>query len=144
MQCPTCGANVYGRFCDYCGAKLPAEQVETQSFRGQHVTVNNYYYPQQPQSEPKRQAPVEPIALVAQPVYVSYDQVVSPKSRAATLILCFLFGIFGVHRFYLGRPAIGFLFLFTLGLMGIGWLIDIILILLGEIKDREGFPVRRW
>ena len=148
MQCPTCGANVYGRFCDYCGTKLPAEQVETQTYRGQHVTVNNYYYPQQPsqpvQPTPPSRTPAEIIVPVAQPVYVRYERPVSEKSRAAALILCFIFGIFGIHRFYLGRPALGLLYLFTLGLLGIGWVLDLGLILLGMIKDSRGLPVRRW
>lgn len=30
-----------------------------------------------------------------------------------------------MHYFYLNRPAWGFLYLFTLGLLGIGWLVDL-------------------
>jgi TM2 domain-containing membrane protein YozV len=40
---------------------------------------------------------------------------------------CF-FGFCGLHRFYLGKPLTGLLWLFTLGLLGIGQLIDLILI----------------
>lgn len=39
-----------------------------------------------------------------------------------------LFGFLGAHRFYFGRPISGVLWLFTFGLFGIGWLIDICLI----------------
>ncbi len=39
---------------------------------------------------------------------------------------CITLGVFGFHRFYLQHYALGFLFLFTLGFWGIGWLIDMI------------------
>ena len=37
-------------------------------------------------------------------------------------------GLFGAHRFYVGRPASGLVWLFTGGLFGIGWIIDFFLI----------------
>jgi TM2 domain-containing membrane protein YozV len=39
-----------------------------------------------------------------------------------------LFGFLGVHRFYYGRPITGTIYFFTLGLLGIGWIIDLFLI----------------
>lgn len=39
-----------------------------------------------------------------------------------------LFGFTGSHRFYFGKPVTGTLWFFTLGLLGIGWLIDLFLI----------------
>lgn len=42
--------------------------------------------------------------------------------------LAWLFGIFGAHRFYYGKPISGLVWLFTLGLLGVGWLIDVFLI----------------
>ena len=39
-----------------------------------------------------------------------------------------IFGFFGAHRFYLGRPLSGLLYLCTLGLFGIGWIVDLFLI----------------
>ncbi len=34
----------------------------------------------------------------------------------------------GAHRFYFGRPVTGTIWFFTLGLLGVGWIIDLILI----------------
>lgn len=42
--------------------------------------------------------------------------------------LLWIFGFLGAHRFYYGRPVTGTLWLCTLGLLGIGWLIDLFLI----------------
>ncbi len=39
-----------------------------------------------------------------------------------------LFGFTGAHRFYYGKPVTGTIWFFTLGLLGIGWLIDLFLI----------------
>lgn len=42
--------------------------------------------------------------------------------------LLWIFGFLGAHRFYYGRPVTGTIWFFTLGLLGIGWLIDLFLI----------------
>ena len=39
-----------------------------------------------------------------------------------------LFGFTGAHRFYYGKPVTGTIWFFTLGLLGIGWVIDLFLI----------------
>ena len=42
--------------------------------------------------------------------------------------ILWIFGFTGAHRFYYGRPVSGTIWFFTLGLLGIGWLIDLFLI----------------
>ncbi|WP_275287877.1 NINE protein [Halomonas elongata] len=42
--------------------------------------------------------------------------------------LLWLFGFLGAHRFYYGKPVTGTIWFFTLGLLGVGWLIDLFLI----------------
>ena len=60
------------------------------------------------------------------------------KSQLIALILCLFLGGIGVHRFYLGYPGIGILYLLTGGLLGIGSLIDLILIITGDLKPKKG------
>jgi TM2 domain-containing membrane protein YozV len=43
-------------------------------------------------------------------------------------LLWFVFGIFGVHRFYFGKRTTGVLYFFTAGFACVGWLIDLFLI----------------
>ena len=44
---------------------------------------------------------------------------------SVAFILHFFLGFFGIHRFYLGKPLTGILYLCTAGLLGIGWLYDL-------------------
>ena len=52
------------------------------------------------------------------------------RSTGTAYILCIIgfFGFAGIHRFYLGRPLTGLLWLFTGGLCWIGTIVDLILI----------------
>jgi len=42
--------------------------------------------------------------------------------------LLWIFGFTGAHRFYYGKPISGTIYFFTLGLLGVGWFIDLFLI----------------
>jgi len=42
--------------------------------------------------------------------------------------ILWIFGFTGSHRFYFGKPISGTIYFFTLGLLGIGWLIDLFFI----------------
>ena len=44
-------------------------------------------------------------------------------------MLCLFLGALGVHKFYEGKVGMGILYLFTVGLFGIGWFIDCIALL---------------
>lgn len=69
---------------------------------------------------------------------------VSPKSRLVTLLFCVLLGIFGAHRFYVGKIGTGILMLLTIGGLGIWNLVDLILVLAGSFRDSRGLRVYRW
>lgn len=50
------------------------------------------------------------------------------KRKAITFFLCLLLGFIGAHKFYEGKIKTGLLYLCTFGILGFGWIIDIILI----------------
>lgn len=48
--------------------------------------------------------------------------------------LLWIFGFLGSHRFYYGKPISGTIYFFTLGLLFVGWIVDLFLI---PSMDRE-------
>lgn len=88
---------------------------------------------------------------------------VSNEKKITLLLLCWLVGIFGVHRFYIGKYRSGGLQLACLGLavlwgvlevkplaaipgivLLLWWVIDVLLIIMGKFTDKEGKPVIDW
>jgi hypothetical protein len=68
----------------------------------------------------------------------------SEKSRAVALALCIPLGVFGAHRFYVGKIGTGLLQLCTLGGLGLWYLYDLITIASGEFRDVDGRRVSLW
>ncbi len=62
----------------------------------------------------------------------------SDKSQGIAFFLCLFLGYFGAHYFYCRRPGMGAVYLFTFGLCGIGWLVDLARILCGKFPDDRG------
>jgi TM2 domain-containing membrane protein YozV len=60
------------------------------------------------------------------------------KSKIACLLLCLFIGHLGIHRFYVGKIGTGILFIFTIGGLGIWWLVDLIRIITGGFKTKDG------
>ncbi len=87
---------------------------------------------------------------------------ISPKSRLATVLLTCSLGIFGVHRFYIGkiRTAIvmlilsilylvtvrfwGIVMVIPLAVVGLWTLTDFIFAVSGIMKDKEGKRIKNW
>jgi TM2 domain-containing membrane protein YozV len=68
----------------------------------------------------------------------------SSKKILPAFILCFLFGVLGVHRFYVGKIGTGVLQILTGGGLGIWVLIDLIMIVVGSFTDKEGKKLTQW
>lgn len=70
----------------------------------------------------------------------------SSKSRLVCLLLCAIpvLGFIGVHRFYTGKIGTGILMFCTVGGLGIWWLIDLVFIIAGSFRDKEGKRVFQW
>ena len=74
----------------------------------------------------------------------------SEKKRLLAFLLAFILGVFGAHRFYVGKTgsAIAMLIidltLVGFAVTGIWSLVDWIIILLGEFTDKHGNKITEW
>jgi hypothetical protein len=68
----------------------------------------------------------------------------SDKSRGIAFVLAMLLGIFGAHRFYVGKTGSGIGMICTFGGLGIWYLYDVIMIASGQFTDAEGRRLARW
>lgn len=159
MKCACCGAEVTGRFCEYCGTEAKRDDmpgVNNGNAQANNATtqtiINNYYtapnggiFANQSAVNP---APQTPAQVNNQSVYRSATvasgstEVTSSRNKVVMIILWFFLGVIGAHHFYAGRIGMGLLYLFTGGLCGIGLLVDLILILTGNYRDCEGKLVK--
>lgn len=126
MYCSKCGAKIgeNTNFCPSCGAGNQLAQ-----------TVN--------------QPPAQPVVVNVvnnnsntNTNNVGYGIGYAPKSRWAAFFLCLFLGYFGAHKFYLGKSGMGVLYLLTVGLFGVGWAIDTIILLFGGSRDKWGRPLQ--
>lgn len=97
--CPNCDTEYYSNACPNCGYTGSKEIVTRE------VSQPEYYY------EPVNEQPVLQGNV---------------KSKSVALVLCIFLGLFGAHKFYEGKFVMGIIYLFTYGLFGIGWIVDII------------------
>lgn len=65
----------------------------------------------------------------------------SPKKRLIALLLS---GTFIGHRLYVGKVGSTFLYLITLGGLGMWWMLDVFMILIGSFTDKSGHFVSDW
>lgn len=107
--CPTCG-------CQVAPLRQAQQQVQIQQFPTGQV-------PAQPQIQ-VNQVPGQPMQVIVNNNIVANRG--APKDKTVALLLCIFLGTYGAHRFYEGRIGTGILWLFTFGMFGIGWLVDVI------------------
>ena len=67
----------------------------------------------------------------------------SEKDWTITLVLCLLGGGIGAHRYYVGKVGTGILYTLTIGLFGIGYLVDLVKIITGKFTDKDGKYVQK-
>ena len=72
------------------------------------------------------------------PVAIARSEQVSEKKQVPAAALCLVLGVFGAHRFYVGRTLSGLLMLCTLGGLGLWMLYDLILIATDQFRDADG------
>ncbi len=111
--CKYCGQSIHSEavICPHCGCQV--EEMKTNSAANQPIIINNNNNNNNNN-------------FVGAPQYVAVG---NPKNKWVAVLLCFFFGYLGFHRFYEGKVGTGILYLFTLGLCGIGTLIDFIILL---------------
>lgn len=87
--------------------------------------------------------PAQTPALILQPKPVEATQSIEVSKNKqrhflAVFFFSFMWGVFGVDRFYLGRYFTGFLKLITFGGFGLWAMIDLSLVMAGAMTDRNG------
>lgn len=81
----------------------------------------------------------EPVEDYVAPVIPEEEPGEAPKKDwLATLLLCIFFGGLGVHRYYVGKVGTGIIWTLTGGCFGIGYIVDLIKIIVGKFKDKRG------
>lgn len=121
------------KFCKYCGERIPADAVIC-THCGRQV-------------EELKGAPVNRQAPVQQPYFANPGmyEAVSDKSKSTSIILAAIgfFGLGGLHRFYVGKPLSGILYLISGGLFGIGTLVDILKLASGTFSDGSNKLIKK-
>ena len=144
-ECPRCGAPLEGATCSYCGYVEPQETQNSRMENGyvnpQDVNNNGYANPQGANNNGYGTE----VFTNGVPVYPNQQYAVacSPKSKMLALVLCFLVGYLGIHRFYVGKYGTGIVWFVTAGCFGFGWVVDIIMIAIGSFTDNTGLPLKR-
>lgn len=107
------------KYCKFCGEKIPEDavmcthcgrQVEELKSNNPNIVINNTNTNTNTNNNINRH---------------TYNG--RPKNKWIALLLC-IFTVCG-HKFYEGKIGMGIVYLFTVGLFGIGWIIDIISLL---------------
>jgi TM2 domain-containing membrane protein YozV len=91
--------------------------------------------------DPNNQQPTQDTPEVAVPTTSAAQP--QQKSFLVAILLSVLVGSLGVDRFYMGYTGLGILKLITAGGCGIWYIVDIILIATGNLKDSNGLPLKQ-
>ena len=81
------------------------------------------------------------VTTARQPESPPEETPTSSKSFVATWLFAWLLGFFAVDRFYIGKVGTGLLKLVTFAGFGIWYLVDLIIVLSGSARDKQGLPL---
>lgn len=124
LSCPHCGSPVKDTskmFCMHCGESIDKECIVCPKCGKQVKNIAPH--------EKEKNIIINNNNNNASSASVSGRGNIRQKNKWVALLLCFFFGVFGVHKFYEGKVILGILYIFTLGFFGIGCFIDLIIIL---------------
>lgn len=117
------------KFCKHCGEKIDAEAVicikcgrqveelkmaQTQTGAQPNIIINNQNTNTNTNTNTNN---------------INAGMLKKEKNKWIALLLCLFLGYLGAHKFYEGKIGMGILYIFTVGLFGIGTLIDFITLL---------------
>ena len=113
------------KYCKWCGQSIDADcvvcpkcgkQVEElkQNNQSQPIIINN---------NNSASSSAAATAVAGGGVYAR------ARTKWVAFFLCLFLGFLGAHKFYEGKAGMGILYLLTVGLFGLGWIIDTIRIL---------------
>ncbi|MBE6853330.1 MAG: TM2 domain-containing protein [Ruminococcus sp.] len=124
------------KFCKYCGERIPLDAVvcthcgrQVEDLKASGTGANNINISNQSYNGGRS----------------LYESIDSDKSKTTSIILAALgfFGLGGLHRFYVGRPLSGILYLLTGGVCGLGTLIDVLKLASGTFTDGAGRVIKK-
>ena len=111
------GGKMETKFCEFCGNKVAIDAVLCPKCGKQLEDLK---------TEPSNSNP-QVVINNSNTINGAYGRKQCDKWIA--LLLCIFLGVFGGHKFYEGKAGMGVLYLFTVGLFGIGVIVDFITIL---------------
>ena len=126
------------KYCKHCGERIPAKAIICTHCSCQVEELHGDKTPQIIVNNANSRVNQNVNQNVNQAGNADYPY----KSRWAAFFLCLFLGYLGVHRFYVGKTGTGVLWLFTVGMFGIGWLVDLLMLLFGGFRDKAGYPLR--
>lgn len=117
------------KYCSECGTPMDRDanhcpncgSLQARGYRERESAPPRVRYEEQPVQQPVQQV---------NHIVINTMDNGRAKDKWIAFLLCLFLGGIGAHKFYEHKVGMGILYLFTAGLFGIGWLVDLIVILM--------------